>query len=72
MESYSIYFRFRGKEKSGHVHQYDSFYFVYFSDQEMIQEFGGQIRFDINKKPSEPKQVPDALTLYKAIADQLR
>jgi hypothetical protein len=74
METYNINFRFRGRESAGSVHKYDSFTFVYFSDSQIIQDFGGQLEFDRrnNHVPKIGKSGADLLELINAVKNQLR
>ena len=74
MTSYPIYIRFRGTEISATVHKYEPHTLVYFTDNIIIQEFGGRQEFSPDKVPvMTGRPLPkDHLDFYQAITDQLR
>jgi hypothetical protein len=74
METYKIYIRFRERNISGYMQQFDDHYDVFFQDEEILQSMGGLISFDSNKKFLSAKQTTadDAQRFYKVVAEHLR
>jgi hypothetical protein len=64
MHSYTISISFRGSDLAATVHQYETLCLVYFTDNLILQEFGGVIEFDAKGNPNavagqEGKDFPD-------------
>lgn len=73
MKFYTVYIQFRGRGMAMHVHQYDTYNLVGFTDDSVLQDFGGQLQFDregnyVSGSKSTPK---DAVDLYRAIKSAL-
>lgn len=60
MESYSISFYFRQQRRQVVVHRHVDHYGVWFTDSELIKDFGGLIVFNLNKKLKEARKAEAA------------
>ena len=74
MESYTVFIKFRYETRKAHVHKHVDHYGVWLTDSDLIQDFGGLITFDCNKKLLSARKPTafDSSFFYKAIAEQLR
>lgn len=74
MEYYPISFTFRGQRFNGYVHKHVDSYFVFFSDNTILKDFGGKVMFDLNKNAIEYRKdlAADAQDFFKAVGAQLK
>lgn len=72
MVYYSIYFTFRGRERTAHVHAHEGYWLVSISDEELLRDFGGETRFLPDGSAQFFRQAADAKDLQKAIWKALR
>ena len=75
MESYPIYFRFRNKEVKGLVQDYGTFSYVNFSDNDVVNDFTGSMKFEGKKYIAgyiRNKEAKDLQDLLRAVENQLQ
>ena len=75
MKSYPIYFRFRNKEVKALVQDYGTFSFVNFSDNDVVNDFTGSMKFESKKYISGyicNKEAKDLQDLVSAVETQLQ
>ena len=73
MESYPINFYFRSHNFKAQVHKHTTHYHIWFTDSELIHDFGGMITFtpDFLFRSGKVTKAEDAKLFYKAIADYI-
>jgi hypothetical protein len=57
VNNYTITFFFRGRNFSGQVHDHGIFKSVWFSDEEVLHDFGAQITFNPDGSVDNSKEV---------------
>jgi hypothetical protein len=74
MDSFPIRIDFRGHRFNAQVHQHDSYYLVWFTDSEIVKDFGGQVTVHndfehfVHKETEEAKDKKD---FHAAIVKEL-
>ena len=74
MQSYPINFYFRSNNFKAQVHKHITHYHIWFTDTELIHDFGGMVTFstDFRFQSGKLTKAADASLFYKAISDYLK
>ena len=74
MESYQLNFYFRSHNFKAQVHKHTTHYHIWFTDTQLIHDFGGMITYSPEYifQSGKASKVEDANAFYKAIAEYLQ
>lgn len=74
MKHFTVYIQFRGRGMAMQVHEFDPFFLVGFTDDGVLQDFGGQLQFDKQGNyMSGAKSMPkDSVDLFRAIKEGVK
>lgn len=74
MKSFTIYIQFRRQRVAATVHEFDSFYLVGFTNDDILQDFGGQLEFDKDRNyKAGAKSLPkDSVDLFRSIKEGIK
>ena len=74
MDSRVIQFDFRGTRRNGVVHVHDTHVIVWFSDTEILDDFGGQVIFnkDLTVKAARVAKAKDEQDFHNSIIKALK